>query len=125
MMEGSRKSHSSFSYVRQLADAGWKGVSSTLQHVDGPFFSPPLKHAAWTPMAAGAALGVLGVRYARNARSKSDVAIGGAAGTAVGFIAAAIWASRHVTRAAARSAARRINAVRDAHWLELNPIDYA
>jgi hypothetical protein len=33
--------------------------------------------------------------------------------------------TRHLTGDMAREAKRNINAARDAHWLEKNPIDYA
>jgi hypothetical protein len=55
----------------------------------------------------------------------SGMAIGGLVGTMCGVGAALAWASRDFTGPAARKAFRRINTARDAHWLELNPIDYA
>src|SRR3954449_7345824 len=124
-MDADRTLHSDLAYLKELASAGWTGFASTCQETKVPVFSPPLKRAAWGPVAAGATLGVIGARYATTARRRSTLALGGAVGTAVGFAAAAAWASRHLTRAAARNAARRINGVRDAHWLDLNPIDYA
>jgi hypothetical protein len=35
------------------------------------------------------------------------------------------WASRGYTGSAARGAIKKINVVRDARWLEKNPINYA
>ena len=42
-----------------------------------------------------------------------------------GFSGGMAYASRAVIRTAARSSARKVNAVRDARWLEKNPIAYA
>jgi hypothetical protein len=36
-----------------------------------------------------------------------------------------MWQSRHFTRSAAQGAMKQVNAVRDARWLEKNPIAYA
>ncbi len=48
-----------------------------------------------------------------------------AAYAAIGFLATLAWNTRNVTGAMARSAAKEIGKVRDEHWLEMNPIDYA
>jgi hypothetical protein len=53
------------------------------------------------------------------------VAAGGLVGSAVGFGAAMAWISRGATRAVARTTIQKVNKVRDARWLELNPINYA
>jgi hypothetical protein len=112
-------------YLRRLAKAGYEGLASSWQDSQGVVFSPPLKRVAWIPMSAGAAVGLIAARYAPKRKTASSAAIGGAAGTVGGLVAAAAWASRNLVRAAARNALRRINATRDAHWLQLNPIDYA
>jgi hypothetical protein len=44
---------------------------------------------------------------------------------AAGFFAALAWNTRKVTGAMARSAAEEVGKVRDEHWLEMNPINYA
>jgi len=124
-METARTLRGNLRYVKQLTGAGWTGLWSAATEFQGPVFSPPLQHAAWAPMAAGAALGMMGARYSQLRAKKNTVALGGVVGTALGLVAVVAWASRRVTRAAARKAIRRINDVRDARWLELNPIDYA
>jgi hypothetical protein len=48
-----------------------------------------------------------------------------AAFAGVGFLATLAWSTRNVTSAMARSAAKEIEKVRDEHWLEMNPINYA
>jgi hypothetical protein len=51
--------------------------------------------------------------------------MGGLVGSALGFGGGVAWASRGFTGTAARHAIRGVNNVRDARWLERNPIDYA
>jgi hypothetical protein len=46
-------------------------------------------------------------------------------GTLVGCGAAMAWTSRSAIVPALRLAGKRVNTVRDAHWLAANPIDYA
>jgi hypothetical protein len=116
---------SGFAYARQLAGAGREAARSALDEVERPFFSPPFQEVAWLPVAAGATIGLLGIRCTKNAKKTSNLVIGAAIGSTIGLGAAVAWATRHVTKAAARKVARRINEVRDSHWLELNPIDYA
>jgi hypothetical protein len=49
----------------------------------------------------------------------------GLLGGAVGFGAGIVWENRNLVASAARGALRNIDKVRDEHWLEKNPIDYA
>ena len=55
-------------------------------------------------------------------RARLFSALGGAG---VGFLAALAWNSRVEARNMAYSVCKEVNRVRDEHWLELNPIDYA
>jgi hypothetical protein len=52
-------------------------------------------------------------------------ALGGVVGGALGAGIGAAWGSRDFMRKVARGAIKDVNAVRDAHWLEKNPITYA
>jgi hypothetical protein len=117
--------HSNLTYMKDLVAAGWEGIASVRQEFGGAVFSPPLKAAAWRPAAIGAALGAVSAGMALQRRRKSTVAYGGAIGSIVGLGAAMAWSSHRFTRAAAQRGIRRVNAARDAHWLALNPIDYA
>jgi hypothetical protein len=68
---------------------------------------------------------MLTTRLDRNRKSASRTALGGLIGAALGLGAGLAWASRLHLAGAARTATRRVNATRDAHWLEAHPIDYA
>ena len=111
-------------YFRSLVEAGFNGVSQARREAHRPVFTPPLASVAWKSVAAGGCAGALGTRLAGN-RSSSRIVLGGLLGTVVGLGAAAAWTSRHFTASAAKSALQLVNATRDAHWLEANPIDYA
>ena len=93
---------SNLKHLRQLAGAG----------------SVP----AWAPVAIGAVMGLLGATVTGRRKTVSRTAMGGLIGSVVGFSAGLAWTSG---RPAARAAARRVNAVRDARWLAMNPINYA
>jgi hypothetical protein len=49
----------------------------------------------------------------------------GLLGGVIGFGAGVAWESRRLTASAACGALRNISKVRDEHWLERHPIDYA
>jgi hypothetical protein len=49
----------------------------------------------------------------------------GLLGWAVGLGLGTAWQSRGLTTAAAKRALKNIGRVRDEHWLETHPIDYA
>jgi hypothetical protein len=116
---------SDFAYLRQLARAGMDGIDSARHDIDGGVFTPPLQTVVWKPTALGATIGMLSAHLVGNRKSVSRVALGGLAGSVFGFGAAMAWASRGFIGPAARTAMRRMNAARDAHWLETHPIDYA
>ena len=107
-------------YWKTLIGAGWNGIASARGDFHDELFHPPLQRSAWTPAAFGAAVGLLAAGSGAKRRTA-----GGMIGAVVGVAAAAVWTSRHFTRTLSRAAARRVNDARDAHWLELNPIDYA
>jgi hypothetical protein len=111
--------------VRQLAGAGWQGLTSVPQEPNAPLFTPRWTNLAWTSAAVGAATGVIAARVAAKRKGKSSLAIGGAIGSVLGLSVGTAWSTRHFTAAAVRAALCRVNAARDAHWLELNPINYA
>jgi len=49
----------------------------------------------------------------------------GLLGSAIGFGAGIAWQDRRLAASVARGALRNIGRVRDEHWLEGHPIDYA
>lgn len=124
-METIRLLESDITYLKQLARAGLDGINSARHELNGGVFSSPLQTAVWKPAALGASIGMLSAHLIANRKSVSRVAMGGLVGSAFGLGAALAWASRGFMRPAARAAMRRVNAARDARWLESHPIDYA
>ncbi len=104
-------------YFKTLVGAGWEGIHSTRYE--------PVETAVWKPAAIGATFGMLSTRVIGKNKSASRVAMGGLVGGALAFSAAIAWALRRHVGPAAGAAMRHVNAARDAHWLETNPIDYA
>jgi len=49
----------------------------------------------------------------------------GLLGGAIGFGAGVVWQDRCLAASVARGALRNIGRVRDQHWLDRHPIDYA
>ena len=58
-------------------------------------------------------------------RSRARILTSGLFGGLVGLAAAVVWDTRLLAASAAGGALARIEKVRDEHWLERNPIDYA
>jgi hypothetical protein len=112
-MDIGRAVQANLGYAKQLIGSGWDGIAEAPRKVNA--------RTAWKPIALGAAAGMLASQVGPKRRSAGWAA----AGAFVGLGAALAWASRKFLRDAARAAAARVNATRDAHWLELNPIDYA
>lgn len=112
-------------YGKRLVDAGWNGVAAARREFDGRVFAPPLQNVAWTHSAIGASIGMLTTGLTGKRKSASRVAMGGLVGSVLGLGVAVVWASRGFIGRAARKGARHVNVVRDAHWLENHPVDYA
>jgi hypothetical protein len=58
-------------------------------------------------------------------RSLTRIVTSGLLGGLIGFAAGVVWDTRLLAASAAGGALARIEKVRDEHWLERNPIDYA
>lgn len=118
-------SQSEVEYGRKVLDSGLEGARSGLEaFLDGrpltPFLSESIRKAL-KPAAFGAVLGVLASCPGSRRRSAGSVLGFGLLAGAAGMI----WQLRHVTAYIASSAWKNIDRVRDEHWLEKNPIDYA
>jgi len=124
-MNLSRSLTSDARYFIVLVQGGWNGVIAARKTTDVPAFTPVLTSAVRAPAILGAAFGVWSTSLTRSRRSRYRTAKGGSVGSALGFVCGAAWASRGFTGVVARSAVQRINVVRDARWIEKNPIDYA
>jgi hypothetical protein len=81
--------------------------------------------SALAPAALGVAIGVLSVYLGRKGRFGNAAVVGGLLGGALGFTGGVAWGTRQSTRIYYQNAAQNVQAVRDAHWLEKNPIAYA
>jgi hypothetical protein len=117
-MRPSQSLKSDITYARYLIGAVLEGLNETPK-------AAVLTSAVWQPMAIGAAIGLLSASLNRGNKPAYRVAMGGLLGTAVGFSAGVAWTSRDFTGAVARSTIQKVNTVRDARWLEKNPIAYA
>jgi hypothetical protein len=58
-------------------------------------------------------------------RSPTRVLASGLLGGLIGLTAGVVWESRLLAASVAGGVLSRIDEVRDEHWLEKNPIDYA
>ena len=124
-METARSLESDLAYLKRLVGAGLEGIRSTRHEPDGGNPRSSLQTTVWKPTAIGATLGMLGVRAIGKRRSASSVTMGALVGGVLGFGASRAWKFRRFVSPAASAALRRVNAVRDAHWLETHPVDYA
>lgn len=119
---------SEIDYAKDLVGAGLEAASSVAKGTADPKPMASLAHVsriALAPAALCAAAGVLGAFLIRKGRPGQDALLGGLLGCAVGFGGGIAWETRDRTSAFALNATKNVQAVRDAHWLERNPIAYA
>jgi hypothetical protein len=102
---------SDLTYFRSLVRAGWSGAVSA---------TPVPATTFLAPATLGACIGALTAFVAEDRKAVPSVTAAALIGAAVGVSAAAASGSCN----AVRLAVQRINAARDLHWLEKNPIDY-
>ncbi len=110
-----------FRYLMTLARAGVEGAAVVGRAAGTPRVGVT---SIITPAAIGGLLGASSISL-RGRRPGRSVALAGLTGAAIGIGCGLAWSTRRFTRGVARGAAHRINAVRDAYWLETHPIDYA
>jgi hypothetical protein len=127
---GLRKwSESEVEYGRKVLNSGLEGARSGREaFLNGKSLTPFLGESvrnALKPAALGACIGVLGSYPGNRHRSISRVLAFGFLGALIGFGAGLAWESRGLTASVASGALRNIGKVRDEHWLERHPIDYA
>jgi len=106
---------SRMTYCKDLVGAALDGLATVW----------PLQGAVSTSSAIGAAAGGLGAALLTKRRVRSSRAAAGVLGAVLGCSAAMAWNSRSAIVSALRTAVKRVNAVRDGHWLSAHPIDYA
>ena len=115
-------------YGRKVLDAGLEGTRSGREaFLKGKPLTPYLNDSvrkAVIPAAIGTCVGALGSAAGRN-RSAGRVLAFGLLGAAIGFGLGFAWESRLLTFSALANAFKKIDKVRDDHWFERHPIDYA
>ena len=115
---GRKLMHASASGIRQAQQSGVEGHSASTVWIDSARDSLLLA-------AACACATLLPSSLARRHRRFGRAITFGAVGSALGFCAAFAWNTRKLTSSMAHSAYREVQKVRDEHWLEVHPIDYA
>jgi hypothetical protein len=116
-------------YGRRLLNSGLDGVRSGREaFLHGrpltPFFRESCLKAS-RPAALGACIGLLISCPRDHYRKTSNVFVSGLLGGLIGFAAGMAWEFRFFTKSAADGALNSMKKVRDDHWFEKNPIDYA
>ena len=114
-------------YASHLVGAGLSAAASVRKGTAEQALMPTLGRAvrsAWVPALVGVAVGALSVCLRRD-RKCGNAVLGGLIGGALGFSGGFACGSRDLSGTIARDAVQKVNAVRDAHWLEKNPIAYA
>jgi hypothetical protein len=129
LMTAEQAVKSNLRYGRELVKSGVSGLTSgRVAHLNGRPVSEVLAQSARASLGLatlGACAGLL--RYympARRGRISRTVACG-IIGSAVGFVAGLTWKTRDLTGSMTHCAAKQMRVVRDQHWLDRHPIDYA
>ncbi len=122
-------SNSNLHYGRKLLDSGLQGArSGERAFLHGGRLTPYLNRSvriALAPAALGACLGLIGSHPGSRHRSAARAFAFGVLGCVIGFGAGVAWKSRGLAASVASGAIRDIGRVRDEHWLDRHPIDYA
>ena len=121
-------SKSDLDYGRRLINSGWDGARSGSEEFLGgeplgPFISDSARSAVGMA-ALGACLGLLASCLGKR-RSASRAVVLGVSGGLIGFGVGVLWESRQLGASAVSGAWKNVTKVRDEHWFEKNPIDYA
>lgn len=122
-------SKSEVEYGRRVLNSGLEGVRSgqeTFLHGRAvtPFFRESFRKAL-VPAALGTCVGILAACPRHGHHSERRFLISSLLGGLIGLTAGVVWECRFLAATAAGGALARIEEVRDEHWLEKNPIDYA
>jgi len=116
-------------YGRKLVNAGITGFRNGHDRARGDqSLSAVAANAAQGSLGfalLGACVGLLGSCLVSRRKRVSDAIALATLGSAIGFAAGFGWKTRSVASNVLNSTANEVRRVRDEHWLELNPIDYA
>ena len=121
---------SNLDYGRSLVISGWEGARATgRMTLEGAPVAVILIRSVRTscmPALIGAYIGALGAALGnRRRRAYGIISISTTLGAVIGFTTGMAWGTRRLTGGMVQGARKKMDAVRDAHWLEKNPIDYA
>ena len=122
------KVKSGLQYGRALVNSGLSGLRNGRDsHLQGQHLSDALTDSARGALglaAIGTCAALIGSCFApRDRRAK---AVGyGVAGSVIGLVVGLAWKTRELTASMGRSALKEMGTVRDEHWLQTHPIDYA
>jgi len=121
-------SQSEVEYGRKVLHSGLAGARTGREtFLNGKPLSPFLSEAARSASlaaATGALIGVL-VSQRRNRESACKSMVLGFLGWTIGLGLGMAWQSRGLTACVTGAALENIGRVRDEHWLQRHPIDYA
>jgi len=122
-------SRSNVDYGRKILHSGLEGARSGEEaFLQGRPLTSVLDESARKalPLAAiGACLGLLGSCAGNHNKSARRAFAYGIFGGVIGFGTGVAWGNRRLIASFASGARKNIAQVRDEHWLERNPIDYA
>jgi len=127
---GLRKwSSSNFEYGRRVVSSGLEGARSGREaFLQGRSLTPFLGESilrAWRPAVVGVCIGVVGGISSSRNKSISKVLSCSLLGGVAGFGFGIARENRRLTESITYGALRNICKLRDQHWLESHPIDYA
>lgn len=128
-MKAGEWSKSTADYGRKLLHGGREGAALGREsYLHGKHMTSFFNQSARTavkPAVLGACIGLLSAYPANRNRSARRAFACGLLGCAVGFTVAVAWQSRRLAGSIASGAMKKIGRLRDEHWLERHPIDYA
>ena len=128
-MSHSQSANTRMKYGRKLVNASIDGIRHGQDTARGEqSLSKLAADAARESLALafiGACVGLLPSQFVDRRNRPAKALALGVIGSAIGFAVGFGWKTRKVTSSVAHSTARELRRVRDEHWLELNPIDYA
>ena len=115
-------------YSKELPEAGIDGANTARQEVLTAETTSDLVTSAaqesWQPATIGVLVGAICGVLADDRKPLRGVIAGSLFGAVLGFGGSFAWKTRPLTTAMARKAGKRINQVRDGHWLSKNPLNY-
>lgn len=115
-------------YSKELVEAGIEGANTARKEVMTAEATADLVTSAaqesWQPATIGVLAGAICGVLADDRKPIRGVIAGGLLGAVLGFAGSFAWKTRPLTSAMARKAGKRVNEVRDGHWLTKHPINY-